>query len=250
MVWTRALLTFAAALAGVAVVAFLVGYLLRQYLEESRRKATGEQRETILAEARAQAREIVLGGKDEALKLRSDVEKDLERRRRDLERVEERLQRRQESQEQRLEQLEGREKRLNQRQSQLDRQANDLEKVEQQRQDELERISSLTRDEARQLLLRAVEEDSRQEMAAVIRKVEAETKQEADRKGREIISVAIQRMASDQVSELTVSAVPIPSDEMKGRIIGRGGRNIRALEQATGVDLVASKAWSARPNKR
>ncbi|MGQ9585854.1 MAG: ribonuclease Y [Anaerolineae bacterium] len=238
MLWTRNLLAFAATLAAVAAVAFLLGYLLRQYLEESRRKATAEQRESILAEAQAKAKEILLGAKDEALRLRSEVEEELARKRRDLERSEERIQRRQESLERRSEQLEAREKQLNQRQSQLDRRKNELDKLDQERKEELERISGLSREEAKQLLLKAVEEDSRQEVAAVIRKVEAEAKEEAHRRAQKIISLAIQRMASDQVSELTVSAVPLPSDEMKGRIIGRGGRNIRALEQATGVDLV------------
>ncbi|MBC7222754.1 MAG: ribonuclease Y [Anaerolineae bacterium] len=238
MFWTRSVLVFAASIVGVAVVAFLLGYLLRQYLEESRRKALGEQRDKILEDAQAKAREIVLGAKDEALKVRSEAEREIARRRQELERAEERLQRRQEALEQRSEQLENREKRLNQRQSQLDKRKNELDKLEAQRTAELERISGLSREEAKELLLKAVEEESRQEVAAVIRRVEAEAMEEANRRAAKIISLAIQRMASEQVSELTVSAVDLPSDEMKGRIIGRGGRNIRALEQATGVDLV------------
>lgn len=229
---------FLGILAGVAFVAFLLGYLLRQYMEEAQRKALGKQKEAILTEAQAEAKEILLEAKDQAHKIRSEVEEDLARKRRDLERFEERVQRRQESLDRRMEQLERREKQLSQRQSHLDRRQNELEKLEARRQKELERISGLTPEEAKELLLQAVEESSRQEVAAVIRRVEAEAQEEADREARKIISLAIQRMASDQVSELTVSAVPLPSDDMKGRIIGRGGRNIRALEQATGVDLV------------
>jgi len=238
MFWTRNLVTFVAALLGVAVVAFLLGYLLRQYLEETRRKALGVQREKVLAEAEAKAREIVLSARDEALKIRAEAEQEIARRKQELERAEERLQKRQEALEHRNEQLESRERRLNQRQSELDKRKNELDKMEAKRQAELERVSGMTKEEAKALLLKVVEEESRKEVAAVIRQVEAEAQEEANRKAQKIISLAIQRMASEQVSELTVSAVPLPSDEMKGRIIGRGGRNIRALEQATGVDLV------------
>jgi len=151
---------------------------------------------------------------------------------------EERLQKRQESLDKRLDSLERRERNLNKRQSNLDRKANELSDIEQQRRVELERVSSMTQDEAKAELLKAIEEGARIDMARVLREVEAETKETADRKAREIITLAIQRVASEQVADITVSTVPLPSDDMKGRIIGRQGRNIRAFEVASGVEVV------------
>ena len=130
------------------------------------------------------------------------------------------------------------ERSLSQRQSSLDKRQNQLEQLEQERMVELERVANMSQDEARSLLLETVEQDARQDMARVIREVEAEAREEAERRARKIVTLAVQRIASDQVSEIAVSTVPLPSDDMKGRIIGRQGRNIRALEKATGVDLV------------
>jgi ribonuclease Y len=138
----------------------------------------------------------------------------------------------------RQEQIDKRERTLSQRQSALDKRQNQLEKLEKERLTELERVANMSQDEAKVLLLQTVEQESRQDMARVIREVEAEAREEGDRRAREIVTTAIQRIASDQVAEVVVSTVPLPSDEMKGRIIGRQGRNIRALENATGVDLV------------
>ena len=137
-----------------------------------------------------------------------------------------------------MERIDNRERQLNKRQSKLDRTWNDLDKLRQKIIQELERISHLTREEAKELLLQNVAGEARQDMARVIREVEAQAKEEAESRAREIITLAIQRFASDQVVETTVSMVPLPGDDMKGRIIGRGGRNIRAIEKATGVDVV------------
>jgi len=120
----------------------------------------------------------------------------------------------------------------------LDKQQNDLQKLEEQRMEELQRIAQMTVDEARVQLLAAVEKDARSDMARTIRQVEAEAREEADNRARDVIALAVQRLASEHVSEISVSVVPLPSDEMKGRIIGRNGRNIRAFELATGVDVV------------
>src|SRR5690606_20438435 len=119
-----------------------------------------------------------------------------------------------------------------------DKRANDIEELNEERVGELERVSAMTRGEAKEELLKLGEKAASQDMARVIRQFEADAKDQADRKAREIVTLAIQRIASDQVSETTVSAVPLPSDDMKGRIIGRQGRNIRAFENATGVDVV------------
>jgi ribonuclease Y len=175
---------------------------------------------------------------DQVIKQKNEAERENKRRERELRKEEDRLQRRRTGLDDRLEQLERRERQLSQRQSNLDKRWNQLEKLEKERLVELERVANMSRAEAQDLLLKMVEQDARQDMARLIREVEAEARQDADRRAREIVTTAIQRIGSDQVSEVAVSTVPLPSDDMKGRIIGRQGRNIRALENATGVDLV------------
>lgn len=221
-----------------ALIAFFLGYYVKHYLTESKMESAQTRVQQMLAEAEAKAKEITLAARDEGMRIRDAAEKEIERKRRELEKQEERLQSRLESLDSRLDQIDKREKRLNQRQSLLDKKENELATKEAERLQELERIAGLTVEEAKELLLKTVEEETRQDMARVIRQVEAETKEIANRKASEIIAVAVQRMAADQVADITVSTVPLPNDEMKGRIIGRGGRNIRALEEATGVDLV------------
>ncbi|HIC90177.1 MAG TPA: ribonuclease Y [Anaerolineae bacterium] len=211
---------------------------MHRYLVNEQIKSARGQARQIIAEAEAKAKSLELAARDETLRLKEEADREIKRRRRDLQRQEERLQKRLESLDEKLDSIETREKRLNQRQSSLDKRAQELDKIERERRAELERISRLSREEAKQLLLKDVEQESRQDMARVIRQVEAETREQADRKAREIITLAIERIASDQVAETTVSSVPLPSDEMKGRIIGRQGRNIRAIENATGVDLI------------
>jgi ribonucrease Y len=192
----------------------------------------------LMVEAENRVKVIELDAQERKIKLIEESEQESQRRRRELERAEERLQRRQEMLDGKLEQLEARDRKLNQRQSKLDKRESDIEKIEVQRVAELERIASMSRDEAKQELLAAVEQETRQDMARKIREVEAEAQAEAESRAREVITWAIERLASDHVSETTVSSVPLPNDEMKGRIIGRQGRNIRAIENATGVDLV------------
>jgi ribonuclease Y len=226
-----------AATAGVMVGGAL-GFLIWNFVVRSRVNKLQQQAEQLAQDAKKQGSEVVLAAKDEALKIRNDAEQELERRRNALRREEERLQRRREKMDQRQERLEQREQSLNKRQSSLDKQRNEVQKMRQEQIATLERVAGLTKEEAKVELLVTVEEDSRQDMARVIRQVEAEANEEADTRAREIITYAIQRMASEQVAELTVSTVPLPSDDMKGRIIGRGGRNIRAFEQTAGVDVV------------
>ena len=224
--------------AAALAVGLVVGFLIRGYVVRTKVKKLQQEAEQRVREAEKQSSEIVLAAKDEALKIRNDVEQELERRRSGLRREEERLQQRREKVDQRQERLEQREQNLNKRQSALDKRRNEVERLRQEQVAALERIAELSRQEAKQELLATVEEDSRQEMARVIRQVEAETKEEADDRARKIITYAIQRMGSEEVAEMTVSTVPLTSDDMKGRIIGRGGRNIRAFEQAAGVDVV------------
>jgi ribonuclease Y len=215
-----------------------LGFWIRRYVVQDKLKNQLQQAGQQLEQAEKEASEIVLTAKDEALEVRNAAEEELERRREVLRREEERLQRRREKMDQHQERLEQRQQSLNKRQSALDKTRNQLEEAQKEQMAALERVAGLSRAEAKQELLEAVEKDSRQDMARVIRQVEAEAQEEADTRARKIITYAIQRMASEQVAELTVSTVPLSSDDMKGRIIGRGGRNIRAFEKAAGVDVV------------
>jgi ribonuclease Y len=216
----------------------IVGYLLNRYLSQSRIESAQAEARRVLTEAQTRSKELVLAAKDEALKFRDQAEAEAKKKRLELQKEEERLQRQRESTDHKMESIDKRELQLNKRQSRLDRARNDLDKLRQKIVQELERVSNLSREEAKELLLQNIEGEARQDMARVIREVEAEAKEEAERRAREIITVAIQRFASYPVTYTTVSMVPLPGDDMKGRIIGRGGRNIRAIEKATGVDVV------------
>jgi ribonuclease Y len=196
------------------------------------------QAERIVSEAETEAKERRVQARDEVLEMRNEIEKENKIRQREMRREEDRLQRRRASLDERFEQLDERERSMNARQSSMDKRFNKLEKLEKERAAELEKVAAMSQEEAKALLLKTVEEGARQDMARTIREVEAEAQVEAERRARKIVTTAVQRIASDQVSEISVSTVPLPSDDMKGRIIGRQGRNIRALENATGVDLV------------
>ncbi len=221
-----------------AAAGFAAGYYYYRNVADRKIKTAEARAEEIVTKAEAKSKEMDVQAKEVALRLRNEAEKEIQRKRQELERQEERLQKRQESLDVRLENVDRKERNLNKRQSQIDKRANDLEQLNEERLAELERISSMSQDEAKAELLKAIEAEARQDMARVIRQVEADIKDEADRKARGIITMAMQRIASEQVSETTVSAVPLPSDDMKGRIIGRQGRNIRAFENATGVDVI------------
>lgn len=227
-------------LIGVAGVALGIGLtILLQNVNRQRRKRAAEaEARRVIEAAAAEGRELVVKARDEALELREGTEKELNRRRQELDQEEQRLQKRRNELDKRFENIDSREQRLNKRQSVLDKKRNEVEKLHAEQVAALERVSEMSRDEAREHLLIAVEQDIRNDMARKIREVEEEAKAEADRRAREVIALAMQRVASDQVSEMVVSVVPLPSDDMKGRIIGRNGRNIRAFEQAAGVDVV------------
>ena len=214
------------------------GYFFFRYQSKMRVEGAEHQAERIVSDAEKEAKEKLYEAQEEIIKRRNQVEREAKGRERELRREDDRLQKRRSRLDDRFEQLDKRERHLSQQQSSLDKRRNQLEKVEQERLAELERVASMSQDQAKDLLLQTVEQDARQDMARLIREVEAETRAEADKKARKIVTVAVQRIASDQVSEIAVSTVPLPSDDMKGRIIGRQGRNIRALEAATGVDLV------------
>lgn len=190
------------------------------------------------ADVEKETQELLETSRREALQYRQEAEKVIERRYQDIARAEERIDRRGEKQDQQGKRQEAREQLLNKRQSKMDKWQNQLDKADVEYRAKLEEIANMTADEAKHVLLQEVEKESRQDMARVMREIEEQAKETADHKARQLIAMAIQRVASDQVAEMTVSVVPLPGDEMKGRIIGRSGRNIRAFEVAAGVDIV------------
>jgi ribonuclease Y len=216
----------------------IAGFVIRHFMA-LRQAAEGQAKiNEKLAAAESRARQIEIQAKDAALKLRDGAEEEIRRRRADLSAEEERLGRRRTEVDHRMERQEQREQMLNKRQSALDRRANELEKVHAERLVELQKVAGMTEDEARGILLAEVEKESRADMARTIRQIEDEARAEGERRARELVADAIQRVASEHVAEVAVSVVPLPSEEMKGRIIGRNGRNIRAFEQAAGVDVI------------
>ncbi len=197
-----------------------------------------QEADRIVEDAKARQREMVLEAKDEAIQLRNEMDREQQERRKDIDRLERRLQGKEEQIDRRLEGFEKRERKLQHRERETEQARAKVDELLDQRQQEIERVAQLTMDEARSLVLEQGEIEVREIMNRRVREMEQETKAEANRKAREILATTIQRVAPDYVAETTVSVVPLPSDDMKGRIIGREGRNIRALEQATGVDLI------------
>jgi ribonuclease Y len=219
-------------------IGLAIGYSIRRRSTADAEEAARLQAEKLLAEASAKQKDLLLEAKDEALQLRNTAEAEIRERRQEVQRLERRLEQKEQNLDRRLEDVERRMQQLTQQGKQVEARQQEVDALKQEQQQELQRISGLTHDEARELIMSRVEAESRQECARRVREIEAEAREEAEQKSRKILSMAIQRYASEQVAETTVSVVPIPNEEMKGRIIGREGRNIRALEAATGVDLI------------
>lgn len=194
--------------------------------------------EKLTLEANEKAKSIELEARDKALKKLQESEQEANRVRSDLSREDERLQRKRSELDSRIERLEQREQNLNKRQSTLDKRSNEVEKLYEQQMSELQKIGDLTKEQAQERVLAAAEKEARNDMARIIRQIEAEARQEGDKRARELIAGAIQRVASEHVAEVVTSVISLPNDEMKGRIVGRNGRNIRAFEQAAGVDVI------------
>ena len=224
------------------VVAFPAGIFYRKRVAEAELGSAEEETKRVLSDAiktaETKKREALVEAKDEIFKLRSDADKEIKDRRNEVTRQERRILQREESLDKKTENLEKKEEQLSQKIREAEDRLADAEAVKKQQLEELERISGYTADQAKEHLLQSLENELTHEKALRITQIEARLKDEADQKAREIIAGAIQRCASDYVSEVTVSVVPLPNDEMKGRIIGREGRNIRALENLTGVDLI------------
>jgi len=214
------------------------GYFYKQNQHRKTQEFTEGKVKQVLADAQKRAKEIEVAAKDKAIAMRQEADTEIERRRTELRREDDRLQRRRIELDKIIERIEKREQLLNKRQSQVDRRANEIDKLHADQLQKLEEVAAMSREEARSVLLEEVEKEARSDMARVIRQIEAEAKEEGDRRARDLIALAIQRVASEHVSETTTSTVPLPSEDMKGRIIGRNGRNIRAFEQAAGVDVI------------
>ncbi|RLC70868.1 MAG: ribonuclease Y, partial [Chloroflexi bacterium] len=226
------------AAAAAFVVGGTIGILVQRAVFARKSREALEKASKIMAEAEAKARQVLLEAKEEAVKIKSEAETETRRLRSELSRQERKLSQRLESLERRSESLERREQNLRAREREIEEELSRVEKFKQEARQQLEVIAQMSSAEAREYLLQMVENEVRDDLAKRMLQVEAELKAEADERAREIIANAIQRCASEVSTETTVSVVHLPSDEMKGRLIGREGRNIRALESATGVDLI------------
>jgi ribonuclease Y len=226
-------LVIAAALVGAGI-----GWALYQRREKSKLAGASADADRLIAEAQTKEKELLLEAKEEAIRIRAQAETEAKEMRQDVLRLEQRISQREENLDRKQEAIDRRDSTINERESKLEEARKVIEELQQQRLAELERVSHLTQGEARTLLMTEVEAEVREDANRLVRQIEEEVKDNAGPKAREILTSAIQRIATETVSESTVSVVPIPSEDMKGRIIGREGRNIRALEHATGVDLI------------
>lgn len=226
----------------VAIGGVLIGYFYRKKIAESKICSAEEAANRIVGDAHKEAeaikKEALLEAKEEIHKLRNELDRETRERRNEIQRIERRLQQKEENLDRKADSLDNKEESLNKKQKETQRLQDKAQQAFKQQLVELERISSLTKDEARELLLDSLEKELTYEMAVKIREIESRAKEEADKKAKHIVALAIQKCAADHVAETTVSVVTLPNDEMKGRIIGREGRNIRALETATGIDLI------------
>lgn len=218
------------------------GYYFRKSVAEKKIASAEAAAEAILEQAKrdseALKKEMVLEAKEEIHKFRLESEREIKERRNEVQRLEKRILQKEEALDRKMETLERKEENLSRKEKNLDEQQEKLEQLIQAQQTELERISGLTSEEAKKIILKEVEDEVRHEAAMMIKEIEQQARDEAEKKAREIIATAIQRCAADHVTETTVSVVNLPNDEMKGRIIGREGRNIRTLETLTGIDLI------------
>ena len=226
----------------VAVVGVAVGFVISRYLVNASSKKAAEEAEQLVSDAKRQAetlrREAVVEAKDEVLKMKQEAQAENKERMREVRNAENRINQREESLDRRVESLDAREHQLSSMQGQVERRERDLKSAMQEVNVQLERVAGMTPDEAKRELLDSLRDEVTHESAAIIREAEQRTKLEADKKSREILSLAIQRVAADHSAETTVKTIHIPSDDLKGRIIGREGRNIRSFEQLTGVNLL------------
>ncbi len=232
-----------------AVIGALLGYTYRKQMTEKKIERTEEYAKRLYDDAVRKAedykKEKVLEAKEEILKAkaendkeRAENEREIRERRNELQKNERRLIQREETLDKKANNLESREETMNRKMAELTKQEEELTELKNRQLTELERVASLTKDEAKQIVIDRVQKEAFHDAAATVREIETQAKEEGEKKARNIIALAIQKCAADHVAETTVSVINLPNDDMKGRIIGREGRNIRALETATGVDLI------------
>ena len=226
----------------VAVISVLVGYIIRKNIGEKAIGSAEQKARNMILDAQNKSetikKEITLEAKEEAHRMRTDAEREVKERRAEIQRAERRMIQKEESLDKKLENIEKREDSITKHENEILAKKKELEGFVAKQIEELEKISGLTAEEAKALLLDEIEKDVRHDASLMIKDIEMKAKEEADKKAKQIITGAIQRCAADHVAESTVSVVALPNDEMKGRIIGREGRNIRAIETQTGVDLI------------
>jgi len=226
----------------IGTIATIAGYLIRKYIAEAKINSAEESARKIIEEAENQAesikRESLIEAKEEILKLKNEAEKEQRERRNELQRTERRLIQKEEALDRKLDSIEKKEEAIAKKQSEINQLYEKVNELYSQQLSELERIAGLTTEEAKEFLLNRIKDEIRHDAAIMIKEIENQAKEEAQKRAREIITCAIQKCAADIVAETTVSVVTLPNDEMKGRIIGREGRNIRALETLTGIDLI------------
>jgi ribonuclease Y len=222
----------------VLVIGLAAGYFFHRYQAERTLKGKQEKAEDIIKAANSQASMINKDARENATKIVQAAESEMKERRVEMNREMERLDKRRSELDSRFDKIEQREQTLNKRQSQIDKRGNDMEKLYEEEVKKLEQIAQLSQDEAKKELFAAVEKEARGDMARIMRQIEAEAREEGEKRARKLIADAIQRVASEHVAEVTRAVVTLPSEEMKGRIVGRNGRNIKAFEQAAGVDVI------------
>ncbi len=227
-----------AAIVAAGVVGVVVGFIARGTLSNQTLKAAQDKAARIVAEARAQQKDMILEAKDEKLRLQREAEDEARAKRGELQGLERRLLSRDEQLDQRADMLEEKSRKIVDREREVERARDELSRLNQERVAALEKVSGLSAEDAKGILLEAIREEAEHDAVKLARSIERRARDEAQEKAREVIVTAMQRVAADHTAEHTVTVVHLPSDEMKGRIIGREGRNIRALEQATGVDLI------------
>ena len=224
------------------VIGLLVGYILRKSIGEKTIGNAETKAKNMILDAEKNAenirKEVVLEAKEEAQRQRNEAEKEIRERRNEISKAERRLNQKEDSIDRKLENIEKKEESITNKEKKIEARLSEQDRVLHQQLEELEKISGYTVEQAREIILQKVEQEARSEAAVLYKEIESKAKDEADKKAKEIITGAIQRCAADHVAESTVSVVPLPNDEMKGRIIGREGRNIRAIENATGIDLI------------
>jgi len=220
------------------IVGVAAGYYYHRYQADKALKNQQDKAENILKGANEQARLIESQSRENATKIVQASEAEIKERRIELNKETDRLDKRRSELDSRVDKLEQREQNLNKRQSQMDRKANEIDKLHEDEMKRLEQIAQMSQDEARKDLFAAVEKEARGDMARIIRQIEAEAREQGETRARKLIADAIQRVASEHVAEVTRAVVTLPNEEMKGRIVGRNGRNIKAFEQAAGVDVI------------